>query len=110
MSRASKDIYAESVNVSAKRPRQKRKSGRKDDEAFNPNMDEDGNIRRNAEEKKVVCYGSDHERKKKKKKREREREYETNILWCLVYSEGRQRLPYHQRSLPRSLSHSTIFF
>ena len=73
MSRASKEIYAESVNVSAKRPRQKRKSGRKDDEAFNPNMDEDGNIRRNAEEKKVVCYGSDHERKKKKK-RERERE------------------------------------
>ena len=81
MSRASKEIYAESVNVSAKRPRQKRKSGRKDDEAFNPNMNEDGNIRRNAEEKKVVCYGSDHEREKKKKReREREREYETNIL------------------------------
>ena len=62
MSRASKEIYAESVNVSAKRPRQKRKSGRKDDETFNPNMDEAGNIRRNVEEKKVVCHGSIHER------------------------------------------------
>lgn len=67
MSRASKEIYAESVNVSTKRPRQKRKSGRKDDQAFNPNMDEDGNIRRSVEEKKVVCYGSEQERERKRR-------------------------------------------
>lgn len=67
MSRASKEIYAESVNISTKRPRQKRKSSRKDDQAFNPNMDEDRNIGRNVEEKKVVCYGSEQKWERKRR-------------------------------------------